>query len=65
MKPRHVLTILAGILLVSLTSCTTTTTVAEYPDGRKVTTITKGIDPGAIPIAQAVAETAHAIHGDK
>ena len=66
MKPRHLITIAVGIAIVALTSCaTTTTTVTEYPDGRKVTTTTKAIDPESVTLGQAAAAVATQIIAEK
>ena len=65
MKPRHIITILAGIALVALTSCATTTTVTEFPDGHKITVTSQGLDPSAGAIAQASAAIATQIIAEK
>ena len=65
MKPRHIITILAGLAIVALTSCATTTTVTEFPDGRKVTTTTKAIDPESVTLGQAAVAVATQIIAEK
>jgi hypothetical protein len=54
MKLHHLTTLLFGLAIATLTSCVTTTTVEEFPDGRKVTTTVRAVDPAAFPLAEAV-----------
>ena len=58
--------LLASLALTwALTSCATTTTVTEYPDGHKVTVTEKGIDPAAPALAGTAVRAYAVVRGDK